>query len=177
MNRAQRRQQERLQRSVKRLLKSPKQRAQAWLRLNDAGRIHTTLRLLNGHTEFTEAEQIKLTLPVRMALERIKGGQANDSEFHDLACAVNILIVCGEKISEQVLAAANQAAEALMRCLARHQAHGRWGLDGSGIMALSLALDIYQQLTTLVTAAQFEHAIQEARRRMEAGEQMEVTTA
>jgi N-acetylglucosamine kinase-like BadF-type ATPase len=174
MNRAERRHQERLQR---RAMSSPKQRAQAMRRHSAEKRIQTTLRLLNGHTEFTEAEQIKLTLPVRMALERIKGGQANDSDFHDLACAVNILIVCGEKISEQVLAAANQAAEALMRCLARHEAHGRWGLDGSGIMALSLALDIYQQLTTLVTAAQFEHAIQEARRRMEAGEQMEVTTA
>lgn len=173
MNRTLRRQAAREQRRSA----SPKQRAHARRAQAREQSIQATMRLLNGHTEFTEAEQIKLTLPARIALERLKSGAANDGDFHDLACVANILIVCGEQISAEVLEAANQAAEALMRCLARHQTHGRYGLDGGGIMSISLALDIYEQLTALVTATQFQSAIQEARRRMQAGDVMEVKAA
>lgn len=170
MNRAERRQQER---QARRAL-SPKQRAHLQRTAAAILRQGAIFRALDAHEEFSAEEQMRFTLPLRMALERMKAGAGNDSDFHELACAVNILIVCSESISQAVEQAANEAAEALMRSLARDQRHGRHGLDGPGMLALAQALDLYEQLTSLVTKQQFRTAVQEAIRRMDAGHVIEI---
>lgn len=170
MNRATRRQQ---QRQARRAL-SPQQRAYLQRAMAARQRLGATFRALDAHQEFSSEEQMRFTLPLRVAFERLKTGAGTDADFHDLACAVNILIVCSERISAAVEQAANEAADALMRSLARDQRHGHHGLDGPGILALAQALDLYEQLTSLVTKQQFRTAVQEAIRRMDAGLTLEI---
>lgn len=131
-------------------------------------------RVLGRVQPFTPAEQVQLNLPVLVALDSISHGKGEESDFHTLAAAVNVAMVCAEKIDPLVEKTCTDARDALMRMLARQKTHGIWRFDGPGYTAIKEAADVYQQLTALLTGGQLKEAMQECVRRMENGEVMEV---
>lgn len=131
-------------------------------------------RVLGRVQQFTPSEQVQLNLPVLVALDSISHGKGEESDFHTLAAAVNVAMVCAEKIDPLVEKTCTDARDALMRMLARQKTHGTWGFDGPGYTAVKEAADVYQQLTALLTGGQLKEAMQECVRRMENGEVMEV---
>lgn len=130
-------------------------------------------RTLGRVTEFTVEEQAALNLPVRLALQAFIDRTAVDADFHTLAAALNTTMVCSEKISPEVEAVAKSGLDALMRVLDRYGRTGQWGLDGIGRQELADAVDIYEQLTGLLTGGQLKTAMVEVIRRMKAGEVLE----
>jgi hypothetical protein len=128
-----------------------------------------TLGLSNGQA-FTEAEQMQLSLPVRIAFERVRTGVTQPGDFDTLAAAANTAMVCAESISPFVLHSCQAGQAALMRMLARHTAHGRWGLDGLGLQEVRDTVNVYEQLTALLTAGQLASALRKVRQRMRDGE-------
>ena len=122
---------------------------------------------------FTEAEQATLNLPVRIAFEAMRTRTAVESDFHTLAAAVNIAMVCAEKIDPLVEQSCIAGRDALMRTHRRHAATWVWGLDGPAFAEIEQSLEIYEQLTALLTGGQLKDAMTECVRRMQAGEVVE----
>ena len=130
-------------------------------------------RTLGRVTEFTVEEQAALNLPVRLALQAFIGRTAVEADFHTLAAALNTSMVCSEAISHEVETVAKAGLAALMRVLDRYGRTGQWGLDGMGKQEIADAVDIYEQLTGLLTGGQLKTAMVEVIRRMKAGEVLE----
>ena len=131
-------------------------------------------RVLGRVQTLTPEEQTQLNLPVLLSLDSIAHGKGTEGDFHTLAAAVNIAMVCAERIDPLVEKTCTDARDALMRVYSRHTKHGTWGFDGPGYLAVKEAADVYQQLTSLLTGGQLKEAMQECMSRMEAGEVMEV---
>lgn len=127
-------------------------------------------RVFGRVCNFTEAEQTQLNLPVRIALDGFLTGKAVETDFHTLAAAVNIAMICAERIGPVVEQACIAGRDAMARVWARHQACGAWGLDGPAIDELKQVVSIYEQLTSLLTGGQLKDAMTECVRRMQAGE-------
>lgn len=130
-------------------------------------------RVLGRVQSFTPDEQAQLNLPVFLALDSIAHGKGTEGDFHTLAAAVNVAMVCAERIDPLVEKTCTDARDALMRVLERHTKHGTWGFDGPGYLAVKEAADVYQQLTSLLTGGQLKEAMQECMSRMAAGEVLE----
>lgn len=130
-------------------------------------------RVLGKVQPFTEAEQATLNLPVRIAFEAMRTRTAGESDFHTLADAVNISMVCAEKIDPLVEQSCIAGRDALMRTHRRHAATGVWGLDGPAFAEIEQVVGIYEQLTALLTGGQLKDAMTECVRRMQAGDVME----
>lgn len=131
-------------------------------------------RVLGRVEPFTPAEQAALNLPVRIAFESLRTGKAEESDFHTLAAAVNISMVCAEKIDPLVEQSCVAGRDALMRVHKRHAETGLWGLDGPAFAEIEQAIEIYEELIRLLTGGQLKDAMAECVRRMQAGEVMEV---
>lgn len=130
-------------------------------------------RVLGRVQPFTPEEQTQLNLPVMLALDSIAHGRGEEADFHTLAAAVNIAMICAEKIDPLVEKTCTDARDALMRMHARQIKHGTWGFDGPGYTAVKDAIDVYQQLTSLLTGGQLKDAMQECVRRMQSGDVLE----
>jgi hypothetical protein len=122
---------------------------------------------------FSEAEQAQLNLPVRLAYDALRNGKAEEGDFHTLAAAVNVAMISAEHISgdggPMVEHACILARDAMVRVLQRHQRTGKWGFDGPGLAEVLQGVEIYEQLTSLLTGQQLKEAMTECIRRVDAG--------
>lgn len=130
-------------------------------------------RIVGRKQPFTAEESMSLALPVRIAYERIRTGATVDGDFDTLAAAVNVAMICAERIDGLVEQACIAARDALMRMHERHKRTGRWGFDGPGLQEVLGGIEVYEQLTQLLTAGQLEDALRECMRRAKAGEVMQ----
>jgi len=129
-------------------------------------------RVLGRVQGFTPDEQTQLNLPVMLALDAISHGKGDDSDFQTLAAAVNISMICAERIDPLVEKTCTDARDALMRVHERHEKHGTWGFDGPGYLAIKDAADVYCQLTSLLTGGQLQEAMRDCMQRMADGQVM-----
>ena len=129
-----------------------------------------TFKAINKVKLFNESEQLRLNLPVRIAYESIKSGKGIDDDFHTLAAAINVAMVCAEKIDPLVEDTAVRARDAMGRCLKRHKQLGVWGFDGLALQDVPVAIDLHEQLIDLYTPLQLQTAMKEVLRRMDAGQ-------
>ena len=129
-------------------------------------------RVFNRIQPFTDDELAKLQTPVRLAYERMRTGGAQDDDFNDLACAMNVCMVRGEDIDPLCVETAQRAQDALMRTHARHAATGRWGFDGPALQDIPVAIDLYEQMLALSTPEQMHTAMRETLTRMKRGEHL-----
>jgi hypothetical protein len=129
----------------------------------------TIYRTMGKFQDFTPEVHRHITLPVQLAFERIKAGTATDDDFHCLAAACNVSLVCSEKISPLVEVTCLAARDALLRCKARKAKTGRWGFDGPALSEIVEMIDVYTQLTQLLKPVQLQNAMTEALRRARTG--------
>ena len=102
------------------------------------------------------------------AFADLKAGSVDHDLFDRLASAINIGMIRAEKIDplcEQPMLAAR---DALIRCDAICNRHGRYGFDGPGIQAVATGLEVYEEILRKSTPAQMNAALHESRLRMEA---------
>lgn len=131
-------------------------------------------RVMSKHQEFTHEEHAKLNLPVRLAFEKIKAGTGEDDDFHILAAASNVSLVCSEKIDPLVEGVCLNARDALLRTNERHERTGRWGFDGPALSEIMEMIDIYDQLTSLLKPVQLQNAMNETLARARRGEGLQM---
>ena len=129
-------------------------------------------RLTGRAALFTQAEQVALNLPPRLALQSFIDRKAIEEDFHTLAAAVNVTMVCAEKIGPTVEHACTSARDALMRVFDRHVRTGQWGLDGPARTEIAAAVDLYEQMTSLLTGDQLKNAMTEVIQRIQDGHVM-----
>jgi hypothetical protein len=127
-------------------------------------------RVMGKFQDFTPDEHRQITLPVQLAFERIKAGAGTDGDFHVLAAACNVSMVCSEKIDPLVEVACLTARDALLRCKERHTKTGRWGFDGPALSEVVEMIDVYTQLAKLLKPVQLQNAMTEALRRARNGD-------
>jgi hypothetical protein len=132
-------------------------------------------RVMGRAQGFTPDEQAQLNLPVMLAVDAIAHGRGEEGDFHTLAAAVNVAMICAERIDPLVERTCIDARDALMRMLARKEKHGTYGFDGPGYSQVLECVDVYQQLTSLLTGGQLKAAMTECIKRMRSGEYLEVT--
>ena len=125
---------------------------------------------------YTVSEQAQLQIPVYAALGAMKSGAATSDDMGTLCIVCNACMILGEKISEECVALAKTAMHALARSEQRLLDTGHYGLDGEGLRAITDCIDLHDQLLSLVTPQQMTKAYDEMRRRIAAGETLDVRT-
>jgi hypothetical protein len=123
-------------------------------------------RLFARMTPMSEEYQASLTLPVRLAFQAFLDSSVQEVDFHTLAAAMNITLICAEKVDAMVEQSANAAVAAVQRIHDRHAATGQYGLDGPARNEIAAGIDIYEQLTSLLTGGQLHDAMAECYARM-----------
>lgn len=131
-------------------------------------------RLTGRNAAFTEAEQAEVMVTTRKSFQAMIDRTATREDFDQLATAVNVAMVAGEKIDQQVVEVSKLGVEAMCRVLERHNKTGQWGLDGLAKAEIADALDIYEQMMALMTGGQAHDAMVEVMRRMQAGHVLEL---
>lgn len=124
-------------------------------------------KLINKIEPFSPGELMRLELPIRMSFESLRSGQGVESDFHDLAAAINVAMVRSEQIDPLCEQTALAARDALMRCWHRYQRSGVFGFDGPALAEIEAGIDLHEQLIRLSTPLQMVQALREVIKRGE----------
>ena len=126
-------------------------------------------RLAGRNSQFTAAEQAEVMVATRKSFQAMIDRTAAREDFDQLATAVNVAMVAGESIDQQVVDACKPGVAAMARVLERHGKTGQWGLDGLAREEIAVTLEIYEQMLSLMTGGQAHKVMVEVMRRMQAG--------
>ena len=118
----------------------------------------------NQQTKPSQADGLMLEL--HQCFDALKNGSTDDELFNRLGSSLNTALILAERIDQQVVDVVLEAHQAMYRCRARFDKHGRFGFDGPGIAAMVDALDVYDQMVRLSTPKQILDASSEAFKRM-----------
>jgi hypothetical protein len=135
-------------------------------------------RAIAGVKPLEQDQKIDLGLVYRLAFNSLRSGRGKETDFHTLACAMNIaLVLCecgyGGEWIEQVKA----AQDGLMRCFNRGQKTGAWGLDGDAMAAMGEAMALHDEQLALARQKEIRDAVAEVQRRIVNGETLELEAA
>jgi hypothetical protein len=126
-------------------------------------------RVMGMQQLFTTAEQVKLNLPIREALQSLRDGDGNDTHWHTLAAVVNVCLLRGERIAPEVMQCAKDGQMAVLSIKDRFDRTGKWGVSHSDLVNLEACIDLHEQLIELSTPAQMLQAFRDVIDRMNAG--------
>lgn len=122
-------------------------------------------RIIGLLEPFSPDELMRLELPIRMSFEALKNGKGCESDFHDIAAAINCTLVRSEEVDPMCEYTAISARDALMRTWHRWEKTGKWGFDGPALQEVEAGIDLHEQLIRLSTPGQMVKAMREVIRR------------
>jgi len=126
-------------------------------------------RVMGMRQPFTQAEQVKLNLPVREALQSMRDGTGNDVHWNTLAAITNVCLLRGERIAPDVMDVAKDGQMAVLSIKDRFDRTGKWGVSHDDLVNLEACIDLHEQLIELSTPAQMLQAFRDVLTRMKAG--------
>jgi hypothetical protein len=136
------------------------------------------MRTLVGVKPLEQDQRTDLGIAYRMSFESLRTSHGKESDFHTIACSLNIALVLAERgYGAEWVEQVKAAQDGLMRCLGRGQKTGSWGLDGPAMTALSEALALHDEQIVLATQKEIREAIAEVHRRITNGDTLEQETA
>lgn len=100
------------------------------------------------------------------AFADLKNGSTDDDLFDRLAAAINVGIVRAEQIDPACVAPMLAARDALIRCDDIRGRHGRYGFDGTGLLAMAAGLEVYEEMVRKSTPQQMRKAMTASIQRM-----------
>lgn len=103
---------------------------------------------------------------VRTAFEKLKSGAGEPKDFDRLASAINVGLIRAELIDPLVEQTMLCGSEALRRCDAIYQRHGKYGFNGPDLTTMVDAIELYEGILRLSKPIQMQWALEEAARRM-----------
>ncbi|AQW28654.1 hypothetical protein ACKZDW_08000 [Ralstonia syzygii subsp. celebesensis] len=136
------------------------------------------LRTLVGVKPLEQDQQTDLSIAYRMSFESLRTGHGKETDFHTIACSLNIALVLAERgYGAEWVEQVKAAQVGLVRRMERGQRTGRWGLDGEAMTAMSDALSLHDEQIALATQREIREAIAEVHRRVTIGEVFETENA
>lgn len=129
----------------------------------DPGSIY---KLMNKVQPFTEEELRRLMLPVRVSFVSMKLGRGTQSDYQDLADAINVSMVRAEGIDPVAELMTLRGRDAMVRVLDRFTRTGRWGFDGPALTEVEDVVCFHEDLLRLSTPQQMIDAMAEVYRRV-----------
>lgn len=115
---------------------------------------------------FTEADATSIVNKVRVALQLLLEGKADELAFIRLGCAVNVASIRAEQIDPALVEILGTAGAALTEGQRIHDTHGRYGLTGPGRHQLAAGIDAYEAILRASSPKQMQLAEQEVIRRL-----------
>lgn len=117
-----------------------------------------------------DAQQADLGVALRVNLEALRTGQADEAAFHTLAAAVNVsLVLCERGVGADHLPAIKRAQEGMLRLWTRAKQTGRWVFDGGGWHDTAHAIDLHEAQLAAVSRKAASEAMREVMRRINSG--------
>lgn len=131
---------------------------------------HAGLQAIAMQHRLDDVQQADLGVALRVNLEALRTGQANETAFHTLAAAINVsLVLCERDVGAEYLPAIKLAQEGLLRLWARAKQTGRWLFDGSGWHDTAHAIDLHEAQLASVSRREASEAMREVMRRIHNG--------
>ena len=171
LNRAQRKEWERLQRSAgfKRMTLGQQAVVLAQKGLsalitqemqNEIGwRAVNALNPLKDSRPYEEHELIADFIKVQEAWLRLRNGTATEYDFNKVAVAVNLTKVRALEIDEMLADEIEKAQDAMMACKKRKVVHGKYGFDGRGLQAMEYAIEAHEEIVKMSSPKQMMMAM------------------
>ena len=127
-------------------------------------------KLIQKIEPFNVDELMRLELPIRISFQSLRTGQGTESDFHDLAAAINTTMVRSESVDPACVSTAIAARDALMRCWHRYERTGTFGFDGPALLEIEAGIDLHEQLIRLSTPLQMIKALRTVIQRGDCGQ-------
>ena len=116
-------------------------------------------------------QQADLGIALRVSLEAIRTGQADEQAFHTIAACINVsLVLCERGVAADHLPAIKAAQDGLLRMLKRGRDTGRWVFDGPGMQAVVHGIALHEAQLDIVTRKEAADAMREVMRRIDRGD-------
>lgn len=111
--------------------------------------------------------QSAVVIAYHAAIDAMTGGFADTYHFDTIVYALNVGQILAERgLGEEYLSLIEPAIEAMQRARARYLAHGKFGLDGDGLAAISAVADLHEEQMRLATHAELMSAVDEMHKRV-----------
>lgn len=133
-------------------------------------------RVMTGLQPFTQSEQDQMNLPVRMSLQCLKEGTADEAHINTMAVICNVCLLRAESIGGEALTVAKDGQDACMAVIERHQRTGYYSLTGDEFARLEVSVDMHEQLYALSTPIQMIQAMREVVKRVDRGLLLQLST-
>lgn len=118
-----------------------------------------------GNKEQPQDNADKIMEKIRVAFELLKSGQAVESNFDTVACALNVGLTRAELIDALVEETMQKGIDAMYNCFDINERHGRYGFAGPDIVAVTDAINVYDGILRLSTPRMMNDAADTAHRR------------
>ena len=131
---------------------------------------HAGLHALAMNRPLDASQKTDESIALRVSLEALRTGRADESAFHSITAAVNVsLILCERGHGKEYEPDIKQALESLMRVWQRAQKSARWLFDGPGWQRVNHAIDIHEAQLALISRIEARDAMREVMRRINQG--------
>ena len=100
---------------------------------------------LRDSRPYEEHELVADFIKVQESYLRLRDGCADETDFNRVAVAINLAKVRALSIDEILANGIEKAQDAMMKCKARRQQHGRYGFDGQGLQAMVYAMEAHEE--------------------------------
>lgn len=128
------------------------------------------INLLNRARPYEEGEMAHEHLITMAAFERLRTGMGDEADFDRVSMLLNVGMIRAESISQDIVLIMQNGQHAMNRMKARYLKVGSLAFDGPGIEAVDYALETYQSIMDMSSPLQMIKAIQEAYKRISAGD-------
>lgn len=131
---------------------------------------HAGLHALAMNRPLDAAQKADESIALRVSLEALRTGMADESAFHTITAAINVsLVLCEWGVGADYEADIKQAQAALLRVWTRSQKTGRWLFDGAGWQRVLHAVDLHEAQLASISRREASEAMREVIRRIDQG--------
>ena len=135
------------------------------------------INLLNRARPYEEGEMAHEHLITLAAFERLRTGMGDEADFDRVSMLLNVGMIRAESISQDIVLIMQNGQHAMNRMKARYLNVETLAFDGPGIEAVDYALETYQSIMDMSSPLQMIKAIQEAYKRISAGDLIQLPNA
>ena len=135
------------------------------------------INLLNRARPYEEGEMAHEHLITLAAFERLRTGMGDEADFDRVSMLLNVGMIRAESISHDIVLIMKDGQHAMNRMKARYLKVAAMAFDGPGIEAVDYALETYQSIMDMSSPLQMIKAIQEAYKRISAGDLIQLPNA
>ena len=135
------------------------------------------INLLNRARPYEEGEMAHEHLITLAAFERLRTGMGDEADFDRVSMLLNVGMIRAESISQDIVLIMQNGQHAMNRMKARYLNVETLAFDGPGIEDVDYALETYQTIMDMSSPLQMIKAIQEAYKRISAGDLIQLPKA